>query len=51
MEWKDPVKEATKHLVTAIKSSPRPPAPPDITTIEILLQWMQPVCEFKCLYF
>ncbi|XP_029033406.1 liprin-beta-1 isoform X1 [Osmia bicornis bicornis] len=42
MEWKDPVKEATKNLVTAIKSSPRPPSPPDITTIEILLQWMQP---------
>ncbi|KOC66703.1 Liprin-beta-1 [Habropoda laboriosa] len=43
-EWKDSVKEATRNLMTAIKSSPSPPSPPDTTTIEILLQWMQPSC-------
>ena len=41
-EWKDSVREATRNLVTAIKSSPNPPSPPDAATIEILLQWMQP---------
>ncbi|KOX68108.1 Liprin-beta-1 [Melipona quadrifasciata] len=42
-EWKNSVKEATKNLVTAIKNSPSSPSPPDTATIEILLQWMQPV--------
>ncbi|CAK9822140.1 PPFIBP1 [Anthophora retusa] len=43
-EWKDSIKEATRNLVTAIKNSPGPLSPPDTTTIEILLQWMQPSC-------
>ncbi|XP_033333936.1 uncharacterized protein LOC117224860 [Megalopta genalis] len=42
-EWKDSVKEATRNLVTAIKSSPSLPSTPDAASIEILLQWMQPV--------
>lgn len=42
-EWKDSVKEATRNLVTVIKSAPNPPSPPDAATTEILLQWMQPV--------
>ncbi|XP_076628487.1 liprin-beta 1 isoform X1 [Colletes latitarsis] len=41
-EWKDSVKEATRNLVSAIKSAPCPPAAPDVATCEILLQWMQP---------
>ncbi|KAI4483945.1 hypothetical protein M0802_013178 [Mischocyttarus mexicanus] len=42
-EWKDSVKEATRNLVAAIKSAPTPPPPPDASTIEIFMQWMQPV--------
>ncbi|XP_012279709.1 liprin-beta-1 [Orussus abietinus] len=42
LELKDPVKDATKNLVLAIKSVPQPPLPPDAGTTEILLQWMQP---------
>ncbi|XP_015431887.1 PREDICTED: liprin-beta-1 [Dufourea novaeangliae] len=41
-EWKDSVKEATRNLVTAIKSTPSLPSAPDATTVEILLKWMQP---------
>ncbi|XP_076234046.1 liprin-beta 1 isoform X2 [Calliopsis andreniformis] len=41
-EWKDSVREATRNLVTAIKSAPNLPLPPDPASIEILLQWMQP---------
>ncbi|XP_078036356.1 uncharacterized protein LOC144469699 [Augochlora pura] len=59
-EWKDSVKEATRNLVTAIKSSPNLPSTPDAASIEILLQWMQPVdymeealnknSMFSCIY-
>jgi len=42
-EWKNSVKEATRNLVTAIKSAPMPPPPPDGVTQNILLAWMQPV--------
>ncbi|XP_011646046.1 liprin-beta-2 isoform X4 [Pogonomyrmex barbatus] len=42
MEWKNSVKEATRNLVTAIKSAPMPPPPPDGVTQNILLAWMQP---------
>ncbi|KAM0733030.1 hypothetical protein ACS0PU_012579 [Formica fusca] len=42
-EWKNSVKEAARNLVTAIKSAPSPPPPPDAVTEDILLQWMQPV--------
>ncbi|CAL7948807.1 unnamed protein product [Xylocopa violacea] len=42
-ESKDSVKEATRNLVTVIKSSSNSPPPPDAATTEILLEWMQPV--------
>lgn len=42
-EWKNSVKEAARNLVTAIKSAPMPPPPPDGVTQNILLAWMQPV--------
>lgn len=42
-EWKNSVKEAARNLVTAIKSAPMPPPPPDSVTQNILLAWMQPV--------
>lgn len=45
-ESKDSIKDATKILIAAIKnssaSSSSLPPPPDSTSIDILLQWMQP---------
>ncbi|XP_044012867.1 liprin-beta-1-like isoform X6 [Aphidius gifuensis] len=42
---KDSIKDATKILIAAIKNSSTSsslPPPPDATSIDILLQWMQP---------
>ncbi|XP_066581290.1 kazrin-like [Prorops nasuta] len=43
-EWKGSIKEITRNLVTMIKTAPIPPPPPDPTTVNILLEWMQPAC-------
>ncbi|XP_031834085.1 liprin-beta 1 isoform X2 [Nomia melanderi] len=49
-EWKDSVKEATRNLVAAIKSTPSLSSTPDAATVEILLKWMQPVQIHQKLY-
>ncbi|XP_032454007.1 liprin-beta-1 isoform X11 [Nasonia vitripennis] len=41
-EWKDPIKDLTRNLVSVIQNSPSPPPPPDARTVEILVQWLQP---------
>ncbi|XP_011500891.1 PREDICTED: liprin-beta [Ceratosolen solmsi marchali] len=42
-EWKDHIKNITRNLITVIQNAPTSPPPPDPTTTEILLQWLQPV--------
>ncbi|OXU23678.1 hypothetical protein TSAR_010685 [Trichomalopsis sarcophagae] len=51
-EWKDPIKDLTRNLVSVIQNSPSPLPPPDARTVEILVQWLQPtislVLPLKC---
>lgn len=42
-EWKEPLNNITRNLIAAIESAPTPPPPPDMRTVDILLQWLQPV--------
>ncbi|KAJ8675179.1 hypothetical protein QAD02_010965 [Eretmocerus hayati] len=41
-EWKDPIKDVSRNLVTLIRNSPSPPPPPDPRTVDILMKWLQP---------
>lgn len=42
-EWKDPVKDITRNLVTIIQNSPAMPPPPDARNVDIIMQWLQPL--------